>query len=355
MTKFDTILKREKELTDQALHQLVEANKLELNSPEFEQIWQVATKMLLTGGKRLRPLLVRLGYGLASPDLNPDFDLVKASCFIEIIHCYLLIHDDIADRDYLRYGQDSVEVQLKKYLESYQADEQLTDHLGRSFAMVAGDVIHALAYRSLEDLPGNKVKSQIQLMTETQLKVAAGWSLHLRQNLESLATADIDEYLQGLYLVSSSYSIEAPLLLGLDLAENNQLDLQLIRQFARHAGTAFQLQDDLLGVFGQSQTMGKPVGNDLREAKKTPLVLLSYRNSDADTRQYLSSTIGNQITSEQIKQIQAIIKESGAYQKTQELIKSESELALELLSKLPDTPAKSRLRQLLDFLSKRDR
>lgn len=352
---FGEYIVTEKKKADKALELLFEEQitKAKQVDEELVDLMNRIKKIVFRGGKRVRSLLARIAFELAEG--NDELDVMKASLFLELTHLYILVHDDIADGDLKRYGGPTLEVVFRKLLrEKMKKDSK---RFGYSTAMVCGDLLSTLAHEVLHqtNFPAER-KSHVELlMADTFKQVATGWYLHQVQNHESLETASEKRYLDGMKLVSASYSFESPLMMGLALAGNMDLEKPLA-EYAEHVGMAFQIKDDLLGVFGQTQLTGKPVGNDVREGKKTLLILRAYKQADKFGRKFLDETVGRDLSEEELDEVQNIIRETGAYDDSVDLAREHSEKAKEVLKTLPvaNKELVKRLEELADFVVNRN-
>lgn len=350
-----TFIASQKKLTDSLLTQFLDQKKVELEAidPALTDLSSAIASLFSSGGKRLRPLLFRLGYQLSGH--RPSEAVTKASLFVELMHSYILVHDDIADRDLLRYGQPTLEIVFgSAYQKKYHRPNT---HYGQSIAMVTGDLINALAHQALVEsgLSSAQVHTCQSIMAHTLNQVVGGWYLHQLQNHQPLDQVQPQRYLDGMKLVSASYTVEAPLKMGLKIAPDNQVDGETVSQYAYHIGMGFQIQDDILGVFGDSKVTGKPVGNDLREGKKTLLVLEAFKNSSPSQQQKLASLLGTDLTEEQLTWIQDLISRSGALDSSRQRAITHVNHAIKAINKAGGDPETTEvLVELADFMIRRD-
>lgn len=355
--EFTDYIKSEKKLTDTQL--LIHLDRLVEESEAIDEnyaTFALAIKNLaLRGGKRLRPLLVRLSYELLSSS-QPEFNLVEISIYTELLHLFMLVHDDIADKDMKRYGGPSLEQEFASEFKSTFGYENL--HFGTSLALIAGDLIHVLANGVMIDAQIEEAKRTevMRHMQHVLHQVIAGWHIHFWQNHQPLSQASQERYLKGMQLVSASYSVQGPLLLGAILADKQDQYGERLNQLGYHIGMAFQMQDDILGVFGDTHTTGKPAGNDIREGKKTLLVLKAYELSNDEAKQLLEKVVGkSDMNSDELDKIKSLIESSGALRSAKSLAEEHVEKAFEILDQLEgvNPEPKQTLQQLAEFMVKR--
>lgn len=355
---FLDFVKQEKLKTDKALKLtldrfVAESSKLDTDYGDFTQ--EIAA-ITLRGGKRLRSLLVRLGHDLVATE-KPDFDLLTASLYSELLHIFILIHDDIADRDLKRYGGPSLEVVFKnKFKERFGTEN---DHFGLTMALIAGDLLHTLGDGVMIDakLP-DSIKIQVmRQMQHTLHQVIAGWHIHFWQNHMPVSEVKIEKYLKGMELVSASYTVQGPLELGLILAQEQEKYSKKLKQFGYHVGLGFQIQDDILGIFGDTEQTGKPTGNDIREGKKTLLVLKAYEKANKAEKKFLEKSLGDsEITSITLDKVREVIKLTGSLDYSNTQAQEHIQKAITILDSLEKVNAepKNRLHQLAEFVIKRN-
>lgn len=309
---------------------------------------------VMRGGKRVRAFLVRLGYEIGGG--NETILAMNVSLYVELMHQFLLIHDDVADRDFLRYGGLTLERVFAKQFE--KKFDRKNNHYGRVIAMIAGDHVRTMANQCLlESRIGSKKVSKIMaLMEEVLARTTAGWKIQYDLNFEDIEKDQEQRFLKGLDLVSARYSFELPFLIGLSLAEARSELKNLLRRYARHVGLAFQIRDDVLGVFGDTTKTGKPVGNDLREGKKTLLVLRAYRRANKKGKDFLRESLGSELESSQLEGLRQLIKDTGSLDYSLNKAEKEIEKAKQVLETLEGCTKDQRglLDDLAEFVLRRD-
>lgn len=274
---------------------------------------------MLRGGKFVRPFLTELGYRLAGGKTSQEMGKVGAA--VEVFKNYVLNIDDMADRDTLRHGGPTLEMTYRSVFS--QTDPNIKAHYGRSFSEVVGGI---LATGSTELLLTAKIGTAQQRanallrLEEHLLQItAAGWQIHFHQNLQPLSQASEQEFLSGLELVNAHYTFIGPLLVGTALTGNDKLN-SVFKEYGAAAGLAFQLHDDVLGLFGDTDKTGKAVGNDVREGKKTVLLQAAYRNAGKKDQAFLEKSCGNpNLTPDQVMRVQQIVQETGGLEYSQQL------------------------------------
>ena len=283
-------------------------------SPLAEKMASEIKRFVINNGKRIRPILVYYGY-LAGGGKNKKA-ILDASIFAELIHDYFLIHDDIIDKDDLRRGQNS----FHRQYEIFYKKEPAAKHLGISAAILAGDLLAVFGYDVLARAKfdtGVKNKA-IDELNKVVADVIAGQTLDVflgrERYLEEKEISKIQEY------KTSRYTIEGPLKIGAILAGAGQKTLTQISAYALPIGIAFQIYDDILGMFGDSKKTGKPSGADLREGKQTLLILKARAMANQKQKKIIDRALGNPLLGEdELNEVRKIIMESGSLQYSKEL------------------------------------
>ena len=315
--------------------------------PAYKQLLTDMRKYLLRGGKRLRPILAVLGYRAAG---GSDDDLVfETGLCLELIHAFLLIHDDLMDHDDRRYGGLNIAGQYTKRY-SREVHPKVASDIANSMAILAGDVLHGVANERLARIQVD-AKRRIEVsdrFAQMIFEVAAG------QQLDVLGSVPKPMSLKAILKVyrfkTAKYSIVTPLQIGALLAGANQQVLDAFSEYGENLGLAFQLTDDLLGMFGSARTIGKPVITDLKEGKQTVLMYYGFKFANPAQKALLIKKFGNQnVTIDDHREVKKILVENGARAKTVVLA---SNYANQAIKSLENVSIKDSVhRQLVDFAS----
>lgn len=300
------------------------------------------SRRFLSGGKRFRALFAYWGYHAvahAGPSVDEPFDaetddqldvIVAAAAALELFHAAALVHDDIMDNSETRRGAPAAHV-LFRTLHREQGFVGQADAFGRSAALLFGDLFLGWADELLDEglnaLPhrgaARMARYEFNLM---RTEVTAGQYLDV---LEEVGWNTVDEVELRVraervaLFKSAKYSVEAPLLIGASIAGATAADRATLSSFGLPLGMAFQLRDDLLGVFGDPKTTGKPAGDDLIEGKRTVLIAMARERLAAGPRQLLDELLGDpSLSQQQIQMLQQTIIDSGAALEVEQLIRS---------------------------------
>lgn len=309
-------------------------------------------------GKGLRPALLMLCAGAVGGD---EMQALPAAAAVEIFQIWTLVHDDIIDRDLLRRGSPTVHSQYAQHgRESYQLSGDEAAHYGISVAILAGDLQQSWSYALMCDLLEREVSAPLVLRLVRRMassltpSLLEGEMLDVQYSLspiESLSEDDILRMLAGKTAALLEYAAWAGATIGLGDRSDTAGFAERLGRFAALCGTAFQLQDDLLGLTADEATLGKPVGSDIREGKRTLLVYYALESAGEEARAQLLSVLGNkQSTAAQIRGVVDIIVRSGATERVATLANSYVSQALNVLNALPDSESKGLLRLWASFL-----
>lgn len=266
--------------------------------------------MLGHGGKRIRGALAMVGYEMCGgTDRNM---IVRAATALEMVHAYILIIDDIQDRSAVRRGQPTVH----EALAAYHRDNHLKGdaaHAGLSLALngaLAGAHAAQMLFAGLSVDPELRVKV-LGIVNHTMLVTAHGQTTDIMNELtDSVSTADVEHALEW---KTAHYTVLNPLCVGMVLAGAGCEDTNAIRNYALYTGRAFQITDDIIGVFGDDAQTGKSNMDDIREGKQTVLTVYALEHAAEDDRDFLKQCLGNlQLTRSAFERAREIIRASGA-------------------------------------------
>jgi geranylgeranyl diphosphate synthase, type I len=309
-------------------------------------------------GKGLRPALLMLCAGAVGGD---EIQALPAAAAVEIFQIWTLVHDDIIDRDETRRGSPTVH-SLYRGLghEKYGLAADEAAHYGVSVAVLAGDLQQSWAYALLCDLLERGVGADLvarlvrRMAASLTPKLLEGEMLDVQYSLgtgASLSEEDILRMLAGKTSALLEYAAWAGATVGLGERAGESTYPDSLGRFAGLCGTAFQLQDDLLGLTADEAVLGKPVGSDIREGKRTLLVHYALESAPEAERGKIVFALGNkEATADQTRLAIDIIVGSGAADRVRRLADSYIGQALDVLNTLPESESKELLRQWATFL-----
>jgi geranylgeranyl diphosphate synthase type I len=300
---------------------------------------------LLTGGKRLRAAFCYWGWRACGGDDGPP--IFAAAAALELLHASALVHDDVMDASDTRRGQPSVH---RRFATRHAAARWRgsADRFGAGAAILIGDLLLVWTDEMLRTsgMPPEAVWRGLLVLDAMRTEVFAGQFL----DLVSQASADsaVESALRVVRFKSAKYTVERPLHLGAALAGRGAAARSVFTGYGIPLGVAFQLRDDILGVFGDPVRTGKPVTDDLREGKRTVMLAIAAERADARQAELLDAAIGDPgLTESEADQVKAIITNTGALAECESMIDASVKEALGALDDAPITSqAKSALAEL---------
>jgi geranylgeranyl diphosphate synthase type I len=285
-------------------------------------------RLVLAGGKRLRPAFCFWGFIGAGGDPTDEL-VIDAGAALELLHAFALFHDDVMDGSLTRRGEPTTNA---KFEANHGANKLAGEsrRFGDGVAILVGD----LAYVYSDQLMRNASPQAWTIWNELRIELNFG------QYLDMLGSAMNERRREKAERIcrykSGKYTIERPLHLGALLAAPTREDLiPVLSTYGLPLGDAFQMRDDVLGAFGDTAISGKPVGDDLREGKPTPLMAIATARANAAQLKELQ-LVGNQdLTPEQIVRVQEVIRETGALDELETVITRLTDEAIAAVQHVP--------------------
>jgi geranylgeranyl pyrophosphate synthase len=305
-------------------------------------------EFMATGGKRLRTVLARL----VTKFLGREEKYATAA--LDLFHKFLLCHDDIMDRDRMRWGKPTLHARLEQLIEIDSEKE----HFGNGLAVVAGDLIAAMSYRMiLESELADCVKvTLMRHVCRTMDEVGWGWYDQLLMDYEKLSSPKLsyERIRDSIVWVTGKYTMSFPLRFGYAIMEREMpIELEMI---ADDLGVLFQTGDDLIGIFGDVSISGKSNYGDIVQGKKTLPIWFAYERACIEDKQILVKLVGKKdISEDEIGVVREIVRRSGAYDYTHEYMAA---CANKIKSELEKVAIPEDLRRFMngfvDYLRERD-
>ena len=313
------------------------------------------------GGKRIRPALVLWACELFGGNRE---QAVPAAAAIEIYHNWTLVHDDIIDRDDLRRGLPSTHVTIRDYAASkLNAAPEQAAFFGESLAILAGDVQQGWAVERLASVADRGVDPALALtlvramQTKLNRELISGEARDVEFELldpSAVSISDVMSMINGKTGAIMEFALHCGAAIAKGAYEPKSPDFVALSRYAVNLAAAFQLQDDMLGVFGDEKVLGKPICSDFQEAKPTMLYLEAIRHMDAAGRARLDSYLRlPRYTDADVAAIRAILTESGSAETVRHSIAALSGCASAALRQLPDNQWRAMLDTLVEQLSVR--
>lgn len=269
--------------------------------------------VLSMGGKRLRPVLLLMTYNMYRDDVD---QAMPTAVGLETYHNYTLLHDDVMDRAEVRRGKPCVH---KVWNENT--------------AILSGDSMLVMAYRLMAGCPAKYLKGVMDLFTTTALEIGEGQQYDV--DFENRMDVTAEEYIEMIRL-KTSVLLACAMKLGAMQADAPEADADLLYSFGERLGLAFQLQDDMLDVYGDFRTFGKKIGGDILCNKKTYMLIKALEGADAQQREELEHWINatEYVPEEKIQAVTALYDAIGVRSVCSDLINSYFEESCQLLEQV---------------------
>jgi geranylgeranyl diphosphate synthase type I len=309
----------------------------------------------VAGGKRLRPAFAYWGWRAAGGSIAKTDEIYTAAAAIELVHASALVHDDVMDDSDTRRGRPAAHRQFARIRPAYAAARQTTQ-FGQMAAILLGDMLLAWS----DELLGRSALKPKALargrvyFDKLRTEVVAGQYLDvLAQTSDKSSAADA---MRVIRYKSAKYTVERPLQFGAALAKAEKPLIRALSSYGIPLGEAFQLRDDVLGVFGEAKRTGKPSGDDIREGKRTLLMARAFNKATKQQRKVLEAHFGQpRVDAKGIAAVQEILRDTGALEAVETVISELTTASLSALAHAPmeDEEARAALRVLSDRATNR--
>ncbi len=283
----------------------------------------------VSGGKRFRAAFCWWGHlAVAAPD--DEGALLKACAALELLHASALVHDDVMDASDVRRGHHATHRAFEALHRTHGWPGD-PEQYGAAAAILLGDLLLSWSDELLRTcgLPAQRVLDALGFYDLTRSEVVTGQFLDV--SAQARGASDVDTAMTVVRYKSAKYSIERPLHIGAALAGAPVSLIEQLSRFGLPLGEAFQLRDDLLGVFGDPATTGKPAGGDLTEGKRTVLVALALDALPPEDAKVLDSRLGTPLAAEEVALLRGLVEQSGARGQVEQVIGQLTERALSAL------------------------
>lgn len=301
--------------------------------PAYVQLWDAIMALIEVGGKYIRPRIVIMAAQAYDSELTDD-QIAPVAASVELLHIAMLVHDDIIDRDDMRYGIANITGQYMQLYEPYESELSERRHFANSAALLAGDALLSSAHHIMINarLSADIHHRLTDLLDEAIFHVIGG---ELIDTETSLRGQDSAPALVIAEQKTSCYSFYLPLLMGATIAGAPHADIERLQDIGREMGVIFQLRDDVLSVFADEQTLGKPVDSDIREGKRTYMVEQFYALADDDTkRQFERGFHNHQASDDDLAASRGALVSSGARAAVEREIDNRATRCRELIDQL---------------------
>lgn len=320
-------------------------SRLDTDIDVFEVLKNFSTK-----GKMLRGSLFLFSANAYGKDI--DEELLNIASSLELMHSALLIHDDIMDNDELRRGEKTIFAKYKEDAKLLKIKDY--EHFGISMGIVVGDIALFIAEELAVYSDDKRLKKLLQFYTRELRFVGIGQLLDFSYGAQNKEFSSSD--IKKMYIDKSArYSFTLPLCLGAIASGVSDGEISIIEKLGEKMGLIFQFIDDDIGMYGDEKEIGKPVGSDIRENKKTFMRSLAMQKADGETKEYLGKTFGNKsISQSDIEKVCKIIIDLGVREEIKMIIEDLYKESKNLIENLEISDEfKKVYSELLDYNTKR--
>ena len=291
---------------------------------------------LAAGGKRVRPQLAMIASQMFG---GKEEEVLPVALALEVFHNFTLLHDDVMDKAQVRRGRATVHVKWNE-----------------NTAILSGDQMIIEAYKLLAEVPADKLAKVLKMFNQMGTEICEGQQYDV--DFESHEEVSIEEYLKMIRLKTAVLLANA-LKMGAYIAGAKDEQQEMLYEFGIHIGLAFQIQDDILDVWGNPETFGKAVGGDISCNKKTFVYLEAKGQLGDEARgdeamrleEWYSQVLED--NTEKIAAVKEIFEQLGVRERCEKVVEEYTQVALDILEKLPQNAATEQLRKLADKLNAR--
>ena len=306
-----------------------EALEKYLRIREPKKLYKASAHIPLAGGKRLRPVMAMITCDMVGGNSKKAIPFAAA---LETIHNFTLVHDDVMDDDDLRHGVDACHTIY-----------------GLSTAILAGDTLFAYAFEMITDCDiEDSVKADlVKNVAYVVRKIAEGQQMDI--NFEEEETVDAKEYLEMIRL-KTSILFGAAAYGGAKIGGTNEEEARELEMMATNVGLGFQIWDDYLDATAPEEVLGKPSGSDIRQGKRTLLVIEGLNRANDKDRKRLIEILDSKNTDEEVKEAVEIMERCGALEECHKQANGYLEGARKTLSNYPESEARLLFEELLEYM-----
>ncbi len=300
-----------------------------------KNLWNAALHLIKAGGKRLRPFLLIKSSQLFD---NDYVDLIPIASAIEILHTFTLIHDDIMDNDPIRRGVPTIHTKWNE-----------------SIAILSGDLLYALSFQFVNQSNlSYEIKSKISTeLAKVGIDLCEGQTMDMEFELRN--DVSVEEYFKMIELKTGALFKTSVKIAAL-ISNSSQEQIEALENYALNLGIAFQIVDDILGLIGEEKQFGKPIGSDLREGKKTFLLLYALENLEKIKKQKLHQILRkNEKNEEDIKMAMELISSTNAIKIAEEKSKEFIQKSIDSISIFPKTKIRDELVEIAQMAINRSK
>lgn len=304
-------------------------------------------EFICRGGKRIRPILFCIGY--LSFSKKPSFGLYRSAISLELLHDFLLVHDDIIDKSATRRGKPSMHEQFKKYL----AGNKEAKFSGEDLAIISGDIIYALSLNAFLAIKENKQRKEeaLKKLISATLRTECGEFIELLLGTKPIEKVTREDIYKIYDYKTADYTFASPLAIGATLAGAKNSQVNRLYSYGMLLGRAFQIKDDIIGTFGEEKETGKPNLSDIKEAKRTLLLWHAFNHTNPKNKLSIKKILkAKSVKLPELNIIRKLMLDAGALNYAKNQIKY---LRLEAIKRIAGLKINPKCKQALNDFSEK--
>jgi geranylgeranyl diphosphate synthase type I len=341
---------------EETLGSIIEKKVQSVKNVFLQNYYSELKDYFLAGGKRIRPLLCVGAYNAFREE--KDEKIIVPCVGTEFLHNASLIHDDIIDRDQYRRGELSFHYRYQEYYKDHQLKNMSKEEFGNSIGIIGGD---SAFFIGLEAYLNNKFEAMVNLKATSLYKQAfieiANGVLIETEMQTATREISMDDYIEMVSLKTGAL-IEKSIIIGASYAQANEKFKNMLSTYGMNLGIIFQIKDDILGTFGDEEKTGKPADSDIKEGKKTCLLIEALNNLDENDKETLSHIMEKeQITDKDVKIVRELYSQANVVSTCEGLANSyyqEAQESLDSLNNVINQQEAELFESLLTFVEKRE-
>ncbi|MHA1230631.1 MAG: polyprenyl synthetase family protein [Candidatus Helarchaeota archaeon] len=353
--KVPEYLNQYKSKINDAIKLIFESKLKKVNNNFLKDYYSELLSYFLSGGKRLRPLICIASYNAFKK--SREDKIIYPSVGVEFLHNASLIHDDIIDRDDFRRGNPAFHYRFRLYYEKqgYRVIDKF--HYGTSMGIIGGDAAYFFGLEAFYNNEFDEIKNlkAIEYYKQAFRELCDGILIELAMVEDN--NLGIDDYIEMISLKTGAL-IQKSMMIGAMYADAHDEYINYLSNYGVNLGIVFQITDDILGTFGDEKVTGKPTDGDIREGKKTCLLIDALQKLNESKKSRLLKLVGNDnITKEEVEEVRELFKEADVVNSCRDLankFKNKARIQLEKLSPIINTSEYEFYENLLKYVSERE-
>lgn len=314
--EFNQVVENLSKKVNQVLSSFLDRKIAKAPFPEHKLYYSNIKEFILRGGKKLRPISLIQAYRSVADN---DEKIFLPSISVELLHNATLIHDDLIDHDELRRNGPTFHVNYREWYKKEVSSDGKAEDFGNTMAILGGNTTYNLGIEALlsSKFPHNLICGAINLYQNVFQELIEG--VMFESLIQRRENVTMDDYLKMIKMKTSAL-LEKSIHIGAVLGGASSSQIKALTEYAVLVGQAFQIQDDILGTFGAESDTGKPTDGDIKEGKRTVLVIQAFKNASPKQLDTLRKVLGNSNANpSEIEKVRKIFQETGALENSKKI------------------------------------